>query len=98
MFESLSSYFWLGAFIGLIISLFGASLMEKAAREKGYTDIHAFALCFWLGIFGYMYIIALPDRYLEKQVEELTDVIKENGISGSMSTGFSADTYRLPEL
>lgn len=46
-----------------LINAIGATLMKNAAVMKGYgDDLHAWAICFWLGIFGYLYIIALPDR------------------------------------
>ena len=36
---------------------------EKIAFAKGYgAEIHAFALCFWLGIIGYIYVCALPNK------------------------------------
>lgn len=48
--------------IVLAILAFGASLMEKSADLKGYSDEHIFAICFWLGIIGYLYVISLPDK------------------------------------
>ena len=40
-----------------------ASKFEEVAHLKGYDkDIHSFAMCFWLGIIGCLYVIALPDR------------------------------------
>jgi hypothetical protein len=46
--------------------------MRNAAIEKGYgDDIHAWAVCFWLGIFGYLYIIALPDKIQQSQNQQI---------------------------
>ena len=45
-----------------------AIFMEDAAKKKGYSkDAHAFALCFWLGIFGCFYVMALPDLKQRQQ-------------------------------
>lgn len=39
-----------------------AKKFEEIAIQKGYdSEIHSFAMCFWLGIVGYLYVIALPD-------------------------------------
>ena len=51
------------ALIAVITSQFIiAKKFEKIAFEKGYgTEIHSFAMCFWLGLIGYIYVLALPD-------------------------------------
>lgn len=52
---------------GLFLQYYIAKKFEEIAFKKGYTrDIHSFALCFWLGIIGYLYVIALPDLNLQK--------------------------------
>ena len=39
-----------------------AKKFEQIAFSKGYSkEIHAFGMCFWLGLVGYLYVIALPD-------------------------------------
>ena len=56
----------------LIFQFIGASLMAQSAEYKGYgSESHILAICFWLGIFGYMYAISLPDLTLQKQNELL---------------------------
>ncbi len=48
--------------VPLFISYLVAKKFEKIAFQKGYNEsIHSFAMCFWLGIVGYLYVIALPD-------------------------------------
>ena len=50
--------------IYLIVSYIVASKFETIAIQKGYdSSIHSFAMCFWLGIIGYLYVIALPDLH-----------------------------------
>ncbi len=49
-----------------------ASKMADVARAKGYDPAahHIVALCVWLSIFGYLYVIALPDLVLRAQNEQ----------------------------
>lgn len=45
----------------LIIQYYVAERFEEVAFLKGYDEsMHCFAMCFWLGIVGYLYVIALP--------------------------------------
>ncbi len=67
----------------LCINAIGAALMKNAAVMKGYgDDLHAWAICFWLGIFGYLYIIALPDKVLQEQNQQIITLLGKNGESG----------------
>ena len=67
----------LGVSIGLIIQIVVAKQFEKVAEMKGHDaeDVHAFAMCFWLGLIGWIYVAALPDR---TAVYRLSEVIKAN--------------------
>ncbi|MDY5818854.1 MAG: hypothetical protein SPK26_12565 [Treponema sp.] len=69
--------------IAIIILCFIASKMCEVASLKGYEPAkkHIFAICFWLGIFGYFYVLALPDLKLRKllgEKEETENVDKES--------------------
>ena len=69
--------------IAIIILCFMASKMCEVASLKGYDPAkkHIFAICFWLGIFGYFYVLALPDLKLRKllgEKEETENVDKES--------------------
>ncbi len=65
-------------FIYFIIAALGASFMRNAAIQKGYgDDIHAWAICFWLGIFGYIYIMALPDKISQSQNQQIIELLKK---------------------
>lgn len=59
----------------LIIHLIAANFMQVAAEEKGYEDSHAMAICFWLGLPGYLYIIALPDKRVQEQNQEIINIL-----------------------
>lgn len=64
--EFIIAFLVLGAvvFCNALLAIF----MEDAAKKKGYSkDAHAFALCFWLGIFGCFYVMALPDLKQRQQ-------------------------------
>ncbi|MDO4608607.1 MAG: hypothetical protein Q4B40_05400 [Clostridia bacterium] len=68
----------LSVIIYVIISALCASLMRNAAIQKGYgDDIHAWAVCFWLGIFGYLYIIALPDKIAQSQNQQIIETLRK---------------------
>ena len=51
------------------ISYIVAKKFEVIAFQKGYDEsVHSFAMCFWLGVAGYLYVIALPDLTVNHQV------------------------------
>jgi len=66
-FASLFIYIALGIFV-LIMFITMASKMCEVAEDKGYNskENHIFAICFWFGLFGYLYVIALPDLKLHR--------------------------------
>lgn len=87
---------WIIAILVVIaIHFFVAYLMDTAAREKGYDNCHAFAISFWLGIPGCLYIVALPDKKLQKQNEEIINLLKGRQ-EGKKDTANIYD--ELPEL
>ncbi len=62
-----------GIIIYLILAYIVAKRMAFAAECKGYQpeQSHAFAMCFWLGTLGCLYVIALPDLIAQKQNEQI---------------------------
>ena len=60
------------AIIALVINIFMASKMCEIAELKGYDarEKHIFAMCFWLGFFGYLYTIALPDIKMQSLIRK----------------------------
>lgn len=56
----------------IFIICFMAKKMCEVAELKGYnpSQKHIFAICFWLGLFGVLYVIALPDLKLRKLLGE----------------------------
>ena len=57
-------------------NLIMAKTMEKIARQKGYgEEFNAFMMCFWLGMIGCLYVIALPDLKQQKQLDKIIKLL-----------------------
>lgn len=75
----MNGYIAVGIIVWVIIEGIIAYFMNQAAEEKGYnSEAHAFALCFWLGIVGWLYVVALPDKNIRKQNEEIINLLQNN--------------------
>lgn len=67
--------------IAILINFIISKHMEKAAALKGHHKVHAFAMCFWLGLPGYLYVVALPDVNQQAQLESIVNMMQlKNGI------------------
>lgn len=63
-----------------IINLILAHFFKQVAYAKGFDDkCHAWALVFWLGLFGCLYVVALPDLNARKVSADLLAQMKETG-------------------
>lgn len=62
---------FIAAIIIFLINLLFASLMNAVAIKKGYENSHAFLLVFFFGIWGMLYVIALPDMKAQQQREDI---------------------------
>ncbi len=61
-------YILIAAFVLLTLNILCACLMEQSAATKGYEkESHIWAICFWCGLFGYLYVISLPDKIQQRQ-------------------------------
>lgn len=94
---------FIGAIIMLIVNLVVASYMQDVAFTKGYdTNAHAFAMCFWLGIIGVLYVIALPDLVAranqERIIEQQEKMIKCLCGEANINTTESVVDDELPPL
>jgi hypothetical protein len=70
------------ALIALSINLLFAALMNSVAVNKGYENSHAFALVFFFGVFGMLYVIALPDMKAREQMEDILTVLLDQNQGG----------------
>ena len=62
----------MGLILAFLIDAYIATLMQKVGVDKGYgEEHHIWAICFWLGIIGYLYVIALPDKIQQSQKQKL---------------------------
>lgn len=50
------------AVVYLILNCSIAKWFSEAAGDKGYSGRKYYWICFWLGLIGYLLVIALPDR------------------------------------
>ena len=56
----------------LVINVIIAYMMKSVAVKKGYYDgAYAFPMCFFLGIVGCLYVVALPDIALRAEIQRL---------------------------
>lgn len=46
----------------VVLAYYIALWFFEVAEEKGYHSKKYFWICFWLGLIGYLLVIALPDR------------------------------------
>ena len=74
--------YFLIALIALSINLLFAALMNSVAVNKGYENSHAFALVFFFGVFGMLYVIALPDMKAREQMEDILAVLLDQNQGG----------------
>ena len=60
----------------ICLSFYLADQFHEVAQEKGYDDRKYFRICFWLGLPGYLLVIALPNRSNSQQTlpDELPDL------------------------
>ena len=66
----------IGVCVVLLISWYVAKQFFEIAKAKGYHNSKYYWICFWLGLPGWLLVIALPDRGNAPQVvsDELPDL------------------------
>lgn len=70
-----------------VINCILAGFFKQVAYAKGFDDkCHAWALVFWLGVFGCIYVCALPDLKVRQQNEAILDQLRETGEIVSRNT------------
>ena len=79
--------------VGLIINFFIAREFYKVAVEKGHDEDKYLWISFFLGIVGYLLVIALPDR--KKEYPTGGNTTQSNAESSSNTSSKYDD---LPEL
>ena len=71
----------------LVVNLIVALIMSAVVEKKGYTvaEVHAFAKCFFLGLAGWIYVAALPDRNLQKQNKQMIALLSRIDAQGKQA-------------
>ena len=54
-----------------------AQRMQSVVEQKGHHNVRVVALCFWLGVVGYLYVIALPDLEERRLLKHIAIGISE---------------------
>lgn len=64
--------FIIGVIIAIGLNFFAAKKMCEVVELKGHNakNLHIFAWCFWFPIFGYLYVIALPDLKIRELLQD----------------------------
>lgn len=78
--------------VAICISAFLASEMSNIAEQKGYEQRRYFHICFWLGLFGFLIVIALPDKVLLEKLEASNRPLSNFGV------GWETINDDLPQL
>jgi len=65
--------------VALILDGIIAGHMRDSARLKGYDEnYHIFAICFWLGLPGGIYVASLPDLLTRKILSETREILEHS--------------------
>lgn len=75
--EAENMIYALAVLVYLAANYLFATLMNNIAVEKGYENSHAFALVFFFGILGMLYVIALPNLKTQSQLEDILTLLLE---------------------
>lgn len=78
-----------------VIQIIIALYMSEVAIMKGY-ERGAFLLCMFLGIFGCLYVISLPDKVLQEQNKKIIKLLEEIKTPSDSSQSTLSD--ELPDL
>ena len=63
-------------FVVVVCDLVIAVAMEDAAKKKGHgKEAHSFAICALFGIFGCLYVVALPDLKQREQLDRIIELL-----------------------
>ncbi|MBE6695117.1 MAG: hypothetical protein E7587_01550 [Ruminococcaceae bacterium] len=75
-----------------------AKMFEAIAFDKGYDKkAHPFALCFWLGIIGYIYVAAMP-KLTATDIQERTYRNAEETYRRAVKIMKEGDEYNSAEV
>lgn len=70
----------------LVINYIISSKMQEIAVSKGHQGSTAFHMCFWLGVVGYFYVVALPDLVQQNNQKTIISLLSTSEDKNSEST------------
>lgn len=67
------------AVIAVVLCLNGllASKASNMAEDKGYEKNTWFHMCFWLGPISYIIVAAMPDRVMQRKIDQTNKLLEE---------------------
>ena len=69
-------FLFFAIFVVVVCDLVIAVAMEDAAKKKGHgKEAHSFAICALFGIFGCLYVVALPDLKQREQLDRIIELL-----------------------
>lgn len=71
--------------VALIFYFAACGLIVDAAVQKGHERGHLFAICFWLGIPGMIYVASLPDLVTRQKIDEILMVSGKSSSSTNVN-------------
>lgn len=85
MFAVILFFYFIIFVVAIIINIWIAKKFEEIAKYKGHENEPIFLMCFFLGLAGYLYVIALPDierddlslRESQKTLESIAEIKKQ---------------------
>lgn len=82
------------AIIAIGLNFFAAKKLCEVAELKGHDakNLHIFAWCFWFPIFGYLYVISLPDLKIRELLQDRVNY------SQSQQQNNSYDLSKISEM
>lgn len=82
----------------IVMGVIMSGIMTNAATEKGYvnSEMKIFTICFFFGIFGYLYVVALPDKTVQEQNKEIIELLRRQSTNQPVEK--KVEDNELPKL
>ena len=88
----------MGVMVAAIVAWFKlANIMADVAEQKGYGKVYNVRLwCILFGIFGYIYVLSLPNKVVQEQNQQIIDLLKEQNKLLKKNKNETSDEGALP--
>ncbi len=78
----------------IIFNVIIAGIMDEVATLKGYEE-SVFWKCFWLGLAGWLYVVALPDLKTRENQEKIIKYFENDKEETNTATIFENEELPL---